>query len=60
MIGKTEDPDFEHHLEDGPYVAIDDAVYDKYKRHPKVKHIPGHPVCDEMMFRLIEALGLFL
>jgi len=28
--------------------------------NPKVKHIPGHPVCDEMMFRLIEALGVKL
>lgn len=60
MIGRSEDLDFDRHLEEGPYICIDDAADDKYKRHPKVKHIPGHPVCDEMMFRLIEALGVKL
>jgi uncharacterized protein (DUF362 family) len=60
MIGKAEDPDFEAHLADGPYITIDDAVDDQYKLHRQVKHVPGHPVCDEMMFRLVEALGVKL
>ncbi len=60
MIGRAHDPDFEQHLAQGPYLTIDDAVDDRYKLHPKVRHIAGHPVCDQMMFRLIEALGVKL
>jgi uncharacterized protein (DUF362 family) len=60
MIGAAEDPEFEQHLSEGPYVTVDDAVADRYKLHQAVKHVPGHPVCDEMMFRLIEALGVKL
>jgi hypothetical protein len=59
MIGRAEDPDFEQHLTEGPYVTIDDAD-DRYKLHHRVKHVAGHPVCDEMMFRLNEALGVKL
>jgi uncharacterized protein (DUF362 family) len=60
MIGRAEDPDFEQHLNDGPYVTVDDVVDDRYKLHQRVKHVPGHPVCDEMMFGLIDALGVKL
>lgn len=60
MIGRAEDPDFELHLSEGPYVTVDDAVHDRYKLHSRVKHVAGHPVCDEMMFGLIEALGVKL
>jgi uncharacterized protein (DUF362 family) len=60
MIGRANDPDFDQHLAQGPYLTIDDAVDDRYKLHPRVRHIAGHPVCDEMMFRLIEALGVKL
>ena len=60
MIGRAEDPEFEQHLAEGPYITIDDAADDRYKLHPRVKHVAGHPVCDEMLPRLIEALGLKL
>jgi uncharacterized protein (DUF362 family) len=60
MIGRAEDPEFEQHLEQGPYITIDDAASDRYKLHSRVKHVAGHPVCDEMLFGLIEALGLKL
>jgi hypothetical protein len=60
MIGRAEDADFERHLAEGPYVTVDDAVEDRYKLHPKVKHVAGHPVCDEMMFGLVWALGVKL
>src|SRR5215210_4851221 len=60
MIGRCEDLRFEQHLEQGPYITVDDAVDDRYKLHPRVKHVAGHPVCDEMMFRLVEALGVKL
>ena len=51
---------FEKHLAEGPYVTIDDVVDDRYKRHPGVQHIPGHPVCDQMYKELIRALGVKL
>jgi hypothetical protein len=60
MIGRAEDPDFEQHLAEGPYVTIDDVVDDRYKRHPSVQHIPGHPVCDQMYRELIRAFGVKL
>jgi uncharacterized protein (DUF362 family) len=60
MIGRAEDPEFERHLQEGPYITIDDAADDRYKRHPQVRHVAGHPVCDQMMFRLVEALGVKL
>ena len=58
MIGAAEDPEFEQHLDQGPYITIDDAASDRYKLHSRVKHVAGHPVCDEMLFGLIEALGV--
>lgn len=60
MIGRAEDPDFEQHLAAGPYVTIDDVVDDRYKLHPGVRHIAGHPVCDEMYRELTRALGVEL
>jgi uncharacterized protein (DUF362 family) len=60
MIGRADDPEFERHAAEGPYVTVDDAVKDRYKLHPKVKHVAGHPVCDEMMVGLVAALGVKL
>lgn len=60
MIGLAEDPDFEQPLAEGPYVTIDDVVDERYKLHPKVQHISGHPVCDWMYKELIRALGVEL
>ncbi len=60
MIGRAEDPDFDQHLAEGPYVTIDDVVDEPYKLHPKVQHIPSHPVCDNMYKELIRALGVKL
>jgi hypothetical protein len=60
MIGRAEDPDFGQHLAKGPYVTIDDVVDDRYKWHPRVQHIPGHPGCDQMYRELIRALGVKL
>jgi len=60
MIGRAEDPGFERHLEEGPYITVDDAVDDRYKLHPRVRHVAGYPVCDQILFRLVEALGVKL
>jgi uncharacterized protein (DUF362 family) len=58
MIGRADDPDLERRVAAGPYVTIDDAVDDRYKRDPRVRHIGGHPVCDRMYGELIRALGV--
>ena len=58
MIGRAEDPDFEQHLDEGPYVVIDDVAADKYKHDPRVTFIPGSPIGNEMMPLLMQALGV--
>lgn len=49
MFGAIEDPDFEQHLEEGPYVVLDDAALDKYKYDPRVTFVPGSPVPQSYM-----------
>ncbi|HEX2922735.1 MAG TPA: hypothetical protein VHS28_01755, partial [Chloroflexota bacterium] len=44
LIGDAEDPLFTQHLLEGPYLVIDDAAPEKYRQHPEVMHVPGHPV----------------
>lgn len=49
MFGAAEDPDFEKHVEEGPYVVLDDAALDKYKYDPRVTFVPGSPVPQSYM-----------
>ncbi|MFN3653073.1 MAG: DUF362 domain-containing protein [Armatimonadota bacterium] len=58
MIGDVEDPQFEQHLEEGPYIVFDDSARPEYKHHPKVHFVPGHPVLRTAMPELIKGLGL--
>ncbi|MGN6386186.1 MAG: DUF362 domain-containing protein [Verrucomicrobiota bacterium] len=58
MIGETEDPDFEQHLTEGPYIVFDDAAKVKYKTDPRVYFVPGHPVLQTAMPELMKGLGL--
>jgi uncharacterized protein (DUF362 family) len=58
MIGEIEDPHFEEHLREGPYVIFDDAALAKYKRDPRVYFVPGHPVLREAMPALQRGLGV--
>jgi uncharacterized protein (DUF362 family) len=58
MIGDVDDPDFEQHLREGPYVVFDDAAKAKYKNDPRVCFIPGHPVLQTAMPQLMEGLGV--
>lgn len=60
MIGEIDDPDFEEHLREGPYVVFDDAAKDKYKKDPRVFFIPGHPVLQTAMPDLMKGLGVAL
>jgi uncharacterized protein (DUF362 family) len=58
MLGKIEDPNFEEHLREGPYVVFDDAADQKYKDDPRVYFVPGHPVLRTAMPQLMKGLGV--
>ncbi|HEV2124142.1 MAG TPA: family 1 glycosylhydrolase, partial [Chloroflexota bacterium] len=56
MIGRAEDPSFDQHLQEGPYIVLDDVALDKYKKDPRVTFIPGSPIGNEMMPVIMQAL----
>lgn len=58
MIGDVEDPNFEEHLNEGPYIVFDDAARDKYKNDPRVYFIQGHPVLQTALPELMKGLGV--
>lgn len=58
MIGETDDPNFEEHLNEGPYVVFDDCAKPEYKNDPRVYFIHGHPVLQTAMPELMKGLGV--
>lgn len=58
LIGEAEDPEFERHVSQGPYFAIDDAVPARYRSDPRVHFLPGHPVLHTMLPGMLKGLGL--
>src|SRR5215213_8975754 len=58
MIGDAEDPNFEEHLKEGPYVVFDDSARPQYKNDPRVHFVPGHPVLQTAMPELMKGLGV--
>jgi uncharacterized protein (DUF362 family) len=58
MLGEIDDPQFEQHLKEGPYIVIDDAAKPEYKNDPRVYFIPGHPVLRTAMPKLMGGLGV--
>jgi uncharacterized protein (DUF362 family) len=60
MIGEIDDPHFEEHLKEGPYVVFDDSAKPKYKNDPRVYFVPGHPVLRTAMPELMKGLGVEL
>lgn len=58
MIGEIEDPNFEDHLKEGPYLVFDDAALPKYKNDKRVTFIPGHPVLSNAMPGLMRGMGV--
>jgi hypothetical protein len=58
MIGNAEDPNFEEHLREGPYVVFDDSALPQYKNDPRVYFVPGHPVLQTAMPELMKGLGV--
>lgn len=57
MIGDVEDPNFEQHLKEGPYLVFDDAARPEYKRDPRVFFVGGHPVLRDAMTGLLKGFG---
>lgn len=56
MIGRMEDPHFEEHLTEGPYVVFDDTALPKYKHDPRVYFVGGSPVLRDAMPALQKGL----
>ncbi len=58
MIGEADDPNFEEHLKEGPYVVFDDHAKPKYKNDPRVHFVAGHPVLRNAMPELLKGLRM--
>jgi hypothetical protein len=58
MIGAVDDPHFEEHLKEGPYVVLDDAALPRYKHDPRVHFVSGHPVLRRAMPEVMKGLGV--
>lgn len=58
MCGEIEDPNFEEHLKEGPYVVFDDSALPKYKNDKRVHFVAGHPVLRNAMPELFTGLGV--
>jgi len=58
MIGAIEDPNFETHLKEGPYVVFDDTALPRYKHDPRVYFVGGSPVLRDAMPELERGLGV--
>lgn len=57
MIGDVEDPQFEQHLKEGPYIVFDNSARSEYKNDSRVYFVPGHPVLRTAMPELIKGFG---
>jgi uncharacterized protein (DUF362 family) len=58
MIGDVDDPLFEEHLRQGPYIVFDDSARPEYRNDPRVHFVPGHPVTRTAMPELMKGLGV--
>ena len=58
MIGSIDDPQFEEHLREGPYLVFDDSAKERYKNDPRVSFIGGHPVLRDAMTGLLRGFGI--
>ncbi|MCY7348652.1 MAG: DUF362 domain-containing protein [Pyrinomonadaceae bacterium] len=57
MIGNVNDPQFEEHLKECPYLVFDDSAKAKYKNDARVHFVKGHPVLRDAMTGLLKGLG---
>ncbi len=60
MLGEIEDPHFEEHLKQGPYIVFDDAALPKYKQDPRVHFVSGHPVLRTAMPQVMKGMGTYV
>ena len=60
MVGACQDPHFEQHLREGPYIVFDDAALPEYKNDRRVYFVPGHPVLQTALPKLFRGLGVKL
>jgi uncharacterized protein (DUF362 family) len=60
MIGEVDDPQFDEHVREGPYIVFDDLAKPQYKTDPRVYFVPGHPVLRTAMQELMKGLGVSL
>ncbi|HXE56377.1 MAG TPA: DUF362 domain-containing protein [Gemmatimonadales bacterium] len=60
MIGAVDDPRFEEHLKEGPYLVFDDSAKPEYRSDPRVHFVPGHPVLRDALPELLRGLGVSL
>jgi uncharacterized protein (DUF362 family) len=60
MVGEVDDPHFEEHLREGPYIVFDNSAKPQYKHDPRVHFVPGHPVLRTAMPELMRGLGVQL
>ncbi|MGH9582077.1 MAG: DUF362 domain-containing protein [Bryobacteraceae bacterium] len=58
MIGDVDDPEFERHVKEGPYIVFDDAAQPKYRNDPRTFFVPGHPVLSTAMRELMRILQI--
>ncbi len=58
MIGDIEDPHFEEHLKEGPYIVFDDTAGARYKNDKRVYFIKGKPVLQTALPELMKGLGV--
>ena len=58
MIGDVEDPQFDRHIQEGPYLVFDDAAKPEYKNDPRVLFVPGHPLLRDVLPDLMQGLGV--
>lgn len=56
MVGRVHDPDFEAHVEEGPYFVIDDVAHEQYKMDERTTFIPGHPATHNMFAHIFKRL----
>lgn len=57
MLGAIDDPEFERHVAEGPYIVCDDSAHSRYREDPRVSFMPGHPVLDSAVTHLARIFG---
>jgi len=57
LFGAAEDPEFEQHIDEGPYVALGDTVPDRYKYDSRVRYVRWPVPQSYLEHEIVEAIG---